>query len=63
GLLPLFSAKRNPKLVPVLPDEVKVYRQAFLSVHEDLEFQGRVKPVIKHLSAIFEKDHQFLNSF
>lgn len=63
GLLPLFSAKRNPRLIPVLPDEVKVYRQAFLSVHEDLEFQGRVKPVIRHLSSIFERDHHFLNSF
>lgn len=63
GLLPLFSAKRNPKLIPILPDEVKVYRQAFLSVHEDLEFQARVKPVIRHLSGIFERDHHFLNSF
>lgn len=63
GLLPLFSAKKDPKLIPVLPDEVKVYRQAYLSVHEDLEFVGRIKPVIRHLTDIFERDRDYLNRF
>lgn len=60
GLLPLFSAKMNPKLLPVLPDEVKVYRDVFLSVHEDIEFLSRVRLVIRHLVDVFERDKDFL---
>ena len=62
GLLPLFSAKTNPKLLPVLADEVKVYRDVFLSVHEDIEFLARVRLVIRHLADVFERDNGFLNN-
>lgn len=63
GLLPLFSAKKDPKLVPVLPKEVKVYRQAYLSVHEDIEFVGRVKQVIRHLTDLFERERDYMNTY
>lgn len=63
GLLPLFSAKMNPKLVPVLPEEVKVYRDVFLSVHEDLEFMGRIRSVVRHLMNVFNRDKTFFNEF
>jgi DNA-binding transcriptional LysR family regulator len=63
GLLPLFSAKTNPGLVPVLADEVRVYRDVFLSLHEDLEFMTRVRSVSRHLTHIFDRDKNFLNEF
>jgi hypothetical protein len=59
--LPLFSAKKNPKLMPVLADEIKVYRDVYLSVHEDLEFLARVRLVIRHLVDAFVRDHDFLH--
>lgn len=61
GLLPLFSAKRNPKLIPVLADEISVYRDVYLSVHEDLEFLARVRHVTRHLTDIFVRDRDYLN--
>jgi DNA-binding transcriptional LysR family regulator len=63
GLLPLFSAKANPALIPVLADEVKIYRDVYLSVHEDLEFMTRVRSVSRHLVHIFERDKLRLNEF
>ncbi len=63
GLLPLFSAKMNPKLLPVLAQEVKVYRDVYLSVHEDLEFVGRIRSVLRHLTNVFTRDAAFFNEF
>lgn len=63
GLLPLFSAKTDPRLIPMLPDQVKVYRDVFHSVHEDLQFLARVRTVSRHLSRIFERDNAYLNEF
>jgi DNA-binding transcriptional LysR family regulator len=63
GLLPLFSAKTDPRLIAVLPDQVKVYRDVFHSVHEDLQFLARVRTVSRHLSRIFERDNAYLNEF
>lgn len=45
GLLPLISAKRNPSLLPILPDAIQVHPDVYLSVHEDLEFLARVRSV------------------
>jgi DNA-binding transcriptional LysR family regulator len=63
GLLPLFSAKGDPTLIPVLPEQVKVYRDVFHTVHEDLQFMARVRIVSRHLTRIFERDNAFLNEF
>lgn len=61
GLLPLFSAKRNPKLIPVLAHEIPVHRDVYLSVHEDLEFLTRIRLVIRHLNDIFTREEDYLN--
>jgi DNA-binding transcriptional LysR family regulator len=63
GLLPLFSAKANPTLVPVLRDEVRIYRDVFLSVHQDIEFMSRVRSVSRHIVHIFDRDKAYLNEF
>lgn len=60
GLLPLFSAKSNPRLIPVLADEVQVMRDVYVGAHEDLEFMGRVKMVLRHLTDMFKRDVDYL---
>ena len=61
GLLPLFSAKANPALIPILGDDVKVYRDVFMSVHQDIEFMARVRLVSRYIASLFERDHDYLN--
>jgi DNA-binding transcriptional LysR family regulator len=63
GLLPLFSAKTNPRLVPVLADEVVVKRDLYMSVHEDIEFIGRMRAVTRFLSELFQRETDYLNQF
>jgi DNA-binding transcriptional LysR family regulator len=63
GLLPLFSAKTNPGLVPVLADEIVVTRDLYISVHEDIEFLGRVRTVTCFLAGLFQRDMAYLNDF
>ncbi len=61
GLLPYFSAKKEPRLVPVLPDRIRVERQLYISVHEDIQFMGRVRALTRFLDRLFEQDASFLN--
>lgn len=61
GLLPLFSAKSNPKLIPIMANDVRVYRDVFLSIHEDLEFLTRVRAVSRHITTVFSRDRKYLN--
>ncbi|MBN9042084.1 MAG: LysR family transcriptional regulator [Rhizobiales bacterium 62-47] len=62
GLLPLFSAKQNAKLIPIMADAVQVHRDIYLSVHEDLEFLSRVRSVVRYLTEVFSRDKAYLNS-
>jgi DNA-binding transcriptional LysR family regulator len=61
GLLPFFSAKTDSRLVRVLPG-VTVERELFVSVHEDIQFMGRIRAVTRFLFALFEKDAAYLNN-
>lgn len=61
GLLPYFSAKKAPKLVPVLPDRVSVERELFISVHDDIQFMGRVQALTRFLFTLFKRDARYLN--
>jgi DNA-binding transcriptional LysR family regulator len=63
GLLPYFSAKREPRLVPVLPDRVVVERELYVSVHDDIQFMGRVRALTRFLFALFKKDAVYLNTY
>jgi DNA-binding transcriptional LysR family regulator len=62
GLLPLFSAKKEPRLVPVLPTTAVVERELFVSVHEDIEFMGRVRALTRFLTELFQSDAAYLNT-
>ncbi|HEY0291534.1 MAG TPA: LysR family transcriptional regulator [Hansschlegelia sp.] len=63
ALLPLFSAKTNPALVPVLPDEVIVRRELYLGVHQDIEHLARVRAVTGFLAELFAREAPYLNEF
>ena len=60
GLLPFFSAKTDARLIRVLPD-VSVERELFISVHEDIQFMGRVRALTRFLFNMFERDRAYLN--
>jgi DNA-binding transcriptional LysR family regulator len=62
GLLPFFSAKREPRLVPVLMDDAIVHRDLFISVHEDVQYIGRVRALTRFLTDLFRRDLEYLNS-
>ncbi|RXH35264.1 LysR family transcriptional regulator [Bradyrhizobium nanningense] len=62
GLLPFFSAKKDPRLVRIMKDVV-VTRSLFVSVHEDIEYMGRVRALVRFLHEIFRADKAFLNEF
>jgi DNA-binding transcriptional LysR family regulator len=61
GLLPYFSAKKEPRLVPVLAKEVQVERELYVTVHEDIQFMGRVRALTRFLFQLFENDAAYLN--
>lgn len=63
GLLPLFCSKREPSLVPVLPDTAVVMRDVYLSVHEDIEHLGRVRAVTRFLTGLFDRENAYLTRF
>jgi DNA-binding transcriptional LysR family regulator len=60
GLLPFFSSKTDARLIRVLP-KVSVERDLFISVHEDIQFMGRVRAVTRFLFSLFERDRLYLN--
>jgi DNA-binding transcriptional LysR family regulator len=60
GLLPYFSAKTDSRLVRVLPD-VRVERELFVAVHEDIQFMGRIRALTRFLFDLFERDRTYLN--
>jgi DNA-binding transcriptional LysR family regulator len=61
GLLPLFSAKKDPRLLPILQSSVRVERELYVSVHEDIQFMGRVRALTRFLADRFQADAPFLN--
>jgi DNA-binding transcriptional LysR family regulator len=63
GLLPFFSAKKEPRLVPVLPREVRVERELYVTVHEDIQFMSRVRALTRFLFALFENEAAYLNEW
>lgn len=62
ALLPFFSAKTDRRLIPILPDDVVVSRDLFVSVHEDLEYIGRVRALVRFLCSLFQNDSHWLNN-
>ena len=61
ALLPLFSAKKDPRLIPVLPELFSVKRDIIIAVHENIEYVRRVRAVAQFLKKQIEKDSDYLN--
>lgn len=61
GLLPYFSAKRDARLIPLLKDSVSVTRSIFVSVHQELEYLGRIRALVRFLNEVFRSSRQELN--
>jgi len=59
--LPIFAARAEPRLIPVLADEVKVQRELWISTHQDLRYIPRVKVVIAFLKTLFQEEAAYLN--
>lgn len=60
GILPGFVAAGDPRLVSVLPDEVSVVRQFWMSYSEDLRRLKRVTAVAAHLAEAVRQREAFL---
>ena len=61
GLLPFFSTKNRTEAGSGVAAEVAVERELFVSVHEDIQFMGRVRAVTRFLFSMFERDKAYLN--
>ena len=61
ALLPLFCAKKDPRLVPVLPELFSVKRDIIIAVHENIEYVRRVRAVTQFLKVQFERDNDYFN--
>lgn len=59
-LLPSFAGERDARLVPVLPEHAHTERPIWLSVHEDLAAQPRVRVVTRHIEEMVRADADFL---
>jgi len=44
----------------VLQDTIVVERELYISVHEDIQFMGRVRALTRFLFALFESDAEYL---
>jgi len=49
--------------VPVLTDRVVVERELYVSVHDDIQFMGRVRALTRFLFALFKDGAAYLNTF
>jgi len=61
AMLPTFVAAADPRLTPVLPDQIIVKRDFWLSVHKDLEHIPRVRLVLGFLKELIAENADFLN--
>lgn len=60
ALLHAFMAEYDPRLRPVLADDVEVVRELWLVVHEDLRHVARVEAVCQFVAELMRELHPFL---
>ena len=53
---------KGDRLVPILPDQINVKRDFWLSVHDDLAHIPRVRLVLDFLRNLFAENEEFLNN-
>jgi DNA-binding transcriptional LysR family regulator len=62
-MLPVFAARTEPRLIPVLQDEIAIERGIWVSTHQDLRYTARIKTLIGFLKKIFKADHDHFNKW
>jgi DNA-binding transcriptional LysR family regulator len=60
-LLPRFAVANEPRLIPILTNQVCVTRELWLSVHADSRYSTRINAVFNYLKDIVSADQDFLN--
>ena len=61
SMQPTFVAAADPRLVPILPDQIAVKRDFWLSVHDVLVHIPRVRLVLNFLRDLISENASFLN--
>lgn len=59
-LLPYFAVENEPKLVRVLDGQVRVQREVWMNLHQDLQYVPRVRAVAEFLKALLAADAAYL---
>lgn len=60
AMLPTFVAGPDPRLRRIMPEQICVMRDFWLSVHHDLEHINRVRQVMKFLRGLIHDNRDFL---
>lgn len=60
-LLPQFAVVNEKMLVPVMPEQVKVKRNLWLSVHADLRYSNRINAVFNYLKKLIAAEDQLFD--
>lgn len=60
-MLPVFAARTDRRLVPILRESIAIERGIWVSTHQDLRYTARVKSLIGFLKKIFKEDHDHFN--
>lgn len=55
-VLPKFSLQGTSTLVPVMPDTLKIEREIWVNIHQDLQFAGRLKTIVRFLKKQIQAD-------
>lgn len=57
GVLHVFAASEDPRLVPILPGQVEVWRSYWLVMHADMQRLPRMRAVIEFIDGIITPGH------
>lgn len=60
AMLPTFVGEPDPRLVRVLPADVRVMREFWLTVHNDIQHISRVRHVVEFLQKLVEANQDWL---
>jgi len=60
-MLPVFAARRERRLLPVLSQEIAVKREIWISTHQDMRYTPRIKTLIAYMTKIFKEDQNLFN--
>lgn len=60
AMLPTFVGEPDARLVRVLPHEIRVMREFWLTVHNDIEHITRVRHVVEFLKTLIEANQDWL---